>query len=152
VDAKQYPHIFYFKKFTAVEYLTTHTAEQVVAHENKESTEVWKGVAAFLNADDAWGSCIVEGIAILPHLVHRDYGRDRTVRPLFLTIDDPKRIRKIVFTRGLWDDAHTYPDSVKEKEVEWVLAFDRWLKKEAKKYRYPTFDVSEVKRIVAYLT
>ena len=151
VDPKQFPNIFYFNKFTPVQYLTKHTAWQVVTHENKESAEVWKGVTALLRADAAWESCIVEGVAILPHLVHRAYGKDKSVRPLLLTTEDPKRIRKIVFTRGLWDDAHTYPDSVKEKEVAWVLEFNCWLKKEARKYRYPTFDVSEVKKIVAYL-
>lgn len=151
VSAKDFPHIFYFKKFTPVQYLTKHTAWQVVVHENLESLEVWEGVKAFLSADEAWGSYIIEGIAVLPHLVHRAYVKEKIVRPLFLTTDDPKRIRKIVFTRGLWDDAHKYPDSVKEKEVEWVLEFNRWLKKEAKKYGYPVFDVSEKNKIVKYI-
>ena len=151
VDARKYPLLFHDHGQTAEKYLKTHSAAAVVASQNRESRDVWKGVKALIDTDYVWKSFIIEGVAILPHLVHRAYCKDKDVHPLFLTIDDPKRIRKIVFTRGLWDDAHKYPDSVKEKEVEWVLAFSKWLKREAKKYRYPIFDVSEAKKIAAYL-
>lgn len=134
VDKKRYTHLFHFPGRTAQSYLSTHTAAKIVENQNNESRDVWKGVKALIDTDYVWKSYIIEGVAVLPHLVRRSYGQDKTIRPIFLTAEDPKRIRKIVFTRGLWDDAHKYPDSVKEKEVEWVLEFNRWLKKEAKKY------------------
>lgn len=47
------------------------------------------------------------------------------------------------------------PDNVKEKEVEWVFAFNSYIKKEAKKYNLPVVSVedrenyiNEVKQLV----
>lgn len=41
----------------------------------------------------------------------------------------------------LWDDAEKYPDDVKEKEVEWVIEFNNFIKRESKKYRLPVISV-----------
>lgn len=147
VRKKDYPELFYYSNHhtTAEKYLTKHTPDQIVMHQNKESVEVWKGIRALIDTDYNWKSFIVEGIAILPNLVARFYKKDKMIKPIFLVNSDREWIRKVVFTRGLWDDAWKYPDSVKEKEVEWALKLNAWIKKEAKKYKYPIYEIKNNK-------
>jgi hypothetical protein len=82
-------------------------------------------------------------VNILPSLVARDYGRDSRVRAAFLLDDDVERIRHVVYTRGLWDDADRYGDHLKEKEVEWVQVFNSLLKAEAERCGYPVVGVAK---------
>lgn len=140
----------------AVEFLTHNTAEQIVEHQNKESEDVWKGVRGIIEADYVWEDFIVEGVAILPKLVANQewkIKKDKII-PIFLIDEDKDRVRNTIFTRGLWDEADKYPDDVKEKEVEWVFAFNNYIKEEAKKYNMPVFSVDrksyidEVKKLL----
>lgn len=123
------------------EYLSTHSAEYIVNHQNQESEAVWKGVTAIVETDYVWESFIVEGVAILPAKADELMRQDDTVKTVLLYDDNKNRIRDVIFTRGLWDDADKYPDSVKEKEVEWVLSFNHWINTEAKKYNIPLVKV-----------
>lgn len=130
---------------TAVEFLSNNTPTQIVEHQNKESEEVWKGVKALIETDYVWGSFIIEGIAILPYLVSSLSIKDKEIKIVFLIDENLSRVRQTIFTRGLWDDADKYPDSVKEKEVEWVSAFNEYIKKEAKKYKLPVVKIGNRK-------
>jgi len=69
----------------------------------------------------------------------------KNIKILFLVDEDKNRIRKTIFTRGLWDEANKYPHDVKEKEVEWVIEFNNFIKKEAKKYGFPVVSVGNRK-------
>ena len=129
---------------TAESYLTTQTIEEIVERNIEESEAVWPGIAAV--ADFEWSATpalVIEGINILPHLVHSHYTDGAKCKAVFLVDEDGDRIRNTVFTRGLWDDPHKYPDSVKEREVEWVQAFSRRIKQEALKHGYPSIEVSK---------
>ncbi len=79
----------------------------------------------------------------MPHLVAKEIADDKQIRPVFLIDEDVERIRKVVFSRGLWGDADTYSDDVKEKEVEWALLFSSRLKTEVKNYGYPLVEVEK---------
>ena len=143
VNKEDYPDLFHHSEATsemAVEFLTHNTAEEVVEHQNKESLEVWKGVRALIGTDYVWGSFIVEGVAVLAKPVS-ELKSDKDIRAFFLVDEDAKRVRDSIFTRGLWDDSGKYPDSVKEKEVEWVFAFNSYIKEEAKKYNLPVISI-----------
>lgn len=158
VRKKDYPALFQHHNATpkqGVEFLTHNTAEEIVKHQNKESADVWKGVKALIETDYMWKSFIVEGVAILPNLVFKIIKKNKNIRVIFLVDDNIDRVRKTIFTRGLWDEANKYPDSVKEKEVEWVIAFNNFIKKQAKKYKMPVVNVgdrnkylNEIKKIV----
>jgi len=137
VRKEDYPGLFKFVGLSAEDYLSSHTPSQVVDDQNKESYEVWKGVKALIEVDWMWDSFIIEGVGILPELIHRDFPNNKFIKPIFLLNKSKKRIREIVFERGLWADANKYPDKLKEKEVEWVVCFNEWLEKELKKYKYP---------------
>jgi len=124
-------------------YLSGNSAEDIVKHQNEESIAVWKGVKALIESDYVWGSFIVEGVAILPEMVAELRLEGKEVKAVFLVDDDVERIRKTIFTRGLWDDADKYPDSVKEKEVEWVLAFNSYVTSEAGKHKMPVVKLGD---------
>lgn len=147
VRREDYPDLFLFHDSTLVknpeEYLTGHTPQEIVTDQNAESVEVWKGVKAFIDTDYVWGSFIVEGVAILPDLVSLLTKENKSVRPVFLVDNNWDRVREVVFARGLWDDAEKYSDSVKEIEVEWVMSFNEWIIREAKKYQFPIVEITD---------
>lgn len=143
VNKKDYKDLFLFRdsKLTAEKAFKTYTPKQIMLGQKKESVDVWKAVKAFIKTDYVFESYIVEGIAILPSLVHKAFGNNKNIKPIFLVSNDVKRISKVIHTRGLWDDADKYPDSVKDREVEWVCLFNEYIIKEAKKYDYPVYQV-----------
>lgn len=145
VRKKDYPYLFHDQKYTAEKYLKTFTPKQIVKNQNNESIDVWKGVKVFIKEDWLWESFIIEGIAILPKFVYQTFGKNKNIRPIFLIDEDADKIKKVVYTRGLWDDAHKYSDDVKEVEIKWALLFSHWLKKEALKYNYPVIEMSKNK-------
>jgi len=132
-NPEEYPSLFYFLDKKPEDYLLKHSPKQVMEDQNKESHDVWKGVKAWINTDYEWDSFIVEGIAVLPELVARDFGGCKGIKAVFLFNQDKEKIREVIYKRGLWAKSKEYSDDVKEKEVEWVLAFNDWLKKEVKR-------------------
>jgi len=120
VSRKEYPDLFYFVKQKPEEYLSEHTPAEIVQDQNKESKDVWRGVMNFIETiESTWeGVYIVEGVAVLPELVYENYKNDKSVKTIFLVDDNEERIRKAIFTRGLWGDADEYSDNVKKKEIQ----------------------------------
>ncbi len=143
VKPDEHPFLFRNKNYSAEEFLNKYSAEEVVKREFEEGEATWVGVKAFINNAYPWKSFIVEGVAVLPHLVSRDFANDSRVKVAFLVDENADRIRDVVFTRGLWDDAHTYSDDVKEKEVAWAVLFSHKLKAEAEQYKYPLVEVQK---------
>jgi len=139
VRKEDYPGLFYTTTANAKNYLEEHSVQEIINDQNNESKEVWRGVQTFVDArySGDWESCIVEGIALLPQLVHAAMKEHKGLQSIFLYEDRKERIREIIFTRGLWDDAEKYSDDVKEKEVEWVMLFNQFIKDEATKYGFP---------------
>ncbi len=152
VSKKDFPALFQHANATpamGAAYLRMHTPQEIIRQHNKENVEVWKGVKAFIETDYNWHSFIIEGIAILPAQVAALKKKHPHVKVVFLIDENRARVRKTIFTRGLWDEAHKYPDSVKEKEVKWVFAFNEFIKHEAKKYCLPVISVGRRKRTSA---
>ena len=143
VREKDYSNLFYFTKKTAKNYLTSHTPEQIVKDQNNESIDVWKGVKSFIDSDYNWQSYIIEGVAVLPKFIFEDLSNNKSIRPIFLLNNNKERIKKIIFKRGLWSNSNKYPDNLKSIEIEWVIRFNTWLKKELKKYKYPLIEFKE---------
>lgn len=140
VRKEDFPNLFHHSKATpemAVNFLSNKSAPEIVKHQNNESIDVWKGVKALIETDYVWGDFIIEGVAILPKLVKKMSVKSKEIKVVFLVDDDAERVRKTIFTRGLWDDANKYPDNVKEKEVEWVFEFNNYIVRESEKYGFP---------------
>lgn len=143
VRKEDYPVLFRKRDYTAEQFLTTYSAEDIVKKEMEEGEATWIGVQAFIRHEYPWESFIVEGVAVLPRLVKRDLAGDFRTKCVFLIDEDADRIRDVVFKRGLWDDASSYSDGVKEKEIDWVLRFSQELKEEAERYGYPCLEVQK---------
>jgi 2-phosphoglycerate kinase len=138
------PKLFTPEGYTAEKFLTEFSAEQIVQMEIEQGEAVWAGIKKLIEDDYTWrDGFIIEGVGILPRLVKKDFGDSKNVRAVFLIDEDEDRTREVVFSRGLWDDARTYLDDVKEKEVEWSTLFSRKMKVEAERYSYPYVEVSK---------
>lgn len=151
VREKDFPNLFTHSEATsdmAVDFLSKRSAKEIVEHQNTESLEVWKGVKALIETDYVWGDFIIEGVAVLPHLVNKLSVKNKKIKVVFLVDDDDERVRKTIFTRGLWDDADKYPDDVKEKEVEWVIEFNNYIIRESKKYGFPVVKIGDRQRYI----
>lgn len=159
VRKEDYPNLFLHEDDSsdqAVEFLNNNSADQIVEHHNKENESVWKGVVGLIDGDYVWEDFIVEGVAILPKFIaNQNWDSKKDIKVIFLIDEDKERVRKTIFTRGLWNKAENYPDDVKEKEVEWVFAFNDYIKQEAEKYNLPVVKignrkdyVEEIKKII----
>jgi len=127
----------------AVSFFATFTPEEIANREWKQGVAAWPGNKTLIEKDYTYSKgFIVEGVNILPELLPT-LETDDDVRSVFLIDDSKERTREVVFTRGLWDIASTYPDDLKEKEVQWTAAFSRRLEKSAKEFGYPIVKVEK---------
>jgi len=154
VRKEDFPKLFYFndEKITAEKYLTTHTPQQIVEDQNRESIEVWKGVKAIIDTDYVWKDFIIEGVAIIPELVKKIDTAKHNIKPIFLVDKNKERVREVVYTRGLWDHADTYSDDVKETEVQWVNLFNKYIESEAIKHNYKVYKIDKRETFIKNLT
>jgi 2-phosphoglycerate kinase len=149
-DRDNHPDLFNSSDISAEEYYNARTIDQIVEDENNQSREVQKGIISLMRENYNWESFIIEGIAITPDFVDRlskEFQDTCDFKPLFVIDENRDRIRESIFSRGLWDDPQNYPDSFKEIEVEWVVAYNVWIKQELKKYPYPSVLVSDRKTL-----
>lgn len=123
---EDYPKLFDAQNLTAEEFLTQYSVEEIVERKFAQAHDVWPGIYALTKDDYVWkNGFIIEGINIIPELVHKSFATNKKIHPLFLIDEDEDRMRDVVYTRGLWDGANTYSDDVKEKEVEWASLFGK---------------------------
>lgn len=141
---EDYPGLYYFKKDEAEKYIGTHSAEEFICDLNKQSEEIWQGVEKLVRKNHVWKSFIIEGVAILPKFINEKLNdfKDK-IYPVFLIDKNRDRIKREIFKRGFWLHGEKYPDSVKEKEVEWVMAYNKWLKDELQKYPFPSLEIGD---------
>lgn len=115
--------------------------EQTLQLEIKRAESIWPGIVALLNHHYPWDGCIIEGIAILPHLVARDFKDNVNISALFLIQDDMAVIKKIVYERSLQPWIKTKTPEQQAGRVEQVLLWNKYLQLESKKYNYPCINL-----------
>ncbi len=143
-NRNDYPKLFSPEGYTAERFLTEFSTAQIADMEMEQGEAVWPGIKKFILDDYTWrDGFIIEGVDILPHLIAKDFVNEKQIRPIFLIDEDRDRISDVLFTRGLWGDAHTYSVDLKEKEIEWVLLFNQRLKTEVGKFGYPLIEVKK---------
>jgi 2-phosphoglycerate kinase len=142
---EKYPNLFTWEDYDGFGYLNKFTADEIADNEFAKGEAVWTGVRKLIKEDYAWNNgFIIEGDDILPHLVTQDFSDSSNIKAVFIGDHDIERVRDVVFTRNFaGDDASAYPDSVKDKEVEWVLKFSQKLKIEVEKYGYTWVDIEK---------
>lgn len=150
---EDFPELFHFsnEEITAEKYLSTHTPQQIVDSQNAESVDVWRGIQAIVDTDYVWRDFIVEGVAVIPKLVKQINAARHDIKPIFLIDENEERIRDVIYKRGLWDDAKTYSDTVKEIEVRWVDLFNKYIEAEADKYGYKVYKIDEREQFIKEL-
>jgi 2-phosphoglycerate kinase len=136
-NRRDHPALFNPEGYDAEGFHNTFSAEEIVGIEIGQGEAAWTGIKALLERDYTWPQgFVIEGVNLLPHLIARDVAQGN-VRTVFVTEADPGRLRAVIFTRGIWDDAGRYPDAAKEKELAWILRYDAWLREQALAHGFP---------------
>lgn len=141
---EDHPNLFNPEGYDGERFLTEFSAEEIADKEWAQGEATWIGIKKILqDYHSLKQGCVIEGVNILPYLVNRDFPKQNHIKAVFLVDDDKERIRNVVLTRGLWDQPQNYPDSLKEKEVDWVLSFSEKIKTDARKFGYHTIEVKK---------
>ena len=141
-DKTKYPLLFDSDGYSAEEFLAQYTPKEIADMEYEQGREVWLGIKKFIEDDWVWrDGCVIEGVSILPSLIHDLDTESRDVSAVFVSDNHHERIKHAVYNRGLYDDANLYSDDVKDKEIEWVKLFDNKIRKDAKKAGYPVIEL-----------
>ena len=139
---EEHPWLFDTEEMTAEQFFAKYTPKEIAQRELKQADSVWPAVKLMIETDYTWeNGFVVEGVNIVPRLVHKDFDGNDNVKTVFLIDEDAKNIEQVVHTRGLWDDADKYPETVKKLEVGWVLEFSKLLREEAAAFGYKCIDV-----------
>jgi len=88
-------------------------------------------------------SFIIEWDNLTPELLWK-VSNIPNILSLTLINSDIDHISKVVYDRGVWDNADTYPLYIKPFEIEWLkYSISLWIS-ESEKYKIPVFDSSNV--------
>ncbi len=142
---EQFPYLYDTAGLSAEAFLAQYTAQEIADMEFAQGQDVWPAIKGLMSCSSNWkDGGIIEGVNILPHLVaEQGYENKDKVKAIFVVDPDEERTRHVVYTRGLYAAAHTYSDTVKEKEVEWAMAFSKQIKHEAEKYNFPCISIGK---------
>ena len=124
--------------YDAESFYRAFSAQQIVEIEIGQGEAAWVGIRALITGDYTWPQgFVVEGVNLIPQLIAGEISRDADVRTVFVTDTDHGRMREVVFTRGVWDDAKRTSDAAKEKELTWITRYDAWIREQAAKHGFP---------------
>ena len=105
--------------------------------------EAWPGNKKLIEDDFTWREgFVLEGVNILPSLLP-SLQTASDVRSIFLTDEGDDALRQAIFSRGLYADADTYDDTLKECEIIWARLFDQRIQAEAQQYGYPVVRIQK---------
>ncbi|MCA9387303.1 hypothetical protein KC669_04685 [Candidatus Dojkabacteria bacterium] len=139
--------LFYGYQLNAEQFYDKYkSAQKVFELEKKQAEETQKGVEALIKSDFNWNKILIEGIAITPEFVRKlekSYSQIK-FQTIFLYDNNKERIKKRLFSRGLYDYANKYPDELKFIELEWVILYNAYFKTEAEKYGFKIINVDDL--------
>ena len=142
-DPKQYPHLLSAHGLSAAEFFQQFSPEEIAEREYMHGVEAWPGNKKLIEDDFTWREgFVLEGVNILPSLLP-SLQTASDVRSIFLTDEGDDALRKAIFSRGLYADADTYADELKEHEITWARLFDQRIQAEAQQYGYPVVRVQK---------
>lgn len=145
-DAARFPNLCHTVDISAEEFLGRYSPQEISDMEFDQGAEVWPAVMGMMACTWDWEKGgIIEGVNILPQLVAgADFSSlSHRVKSLFVVDHDEARMRKVVFERGLYGDADSYSDDVKDKEVEWAMLFTKRLHDEARAHGLLVLEVTK---------
>lgn len=137
-NRRDHPKLFNPEGYDAAGFYETFSAEEIVAIEIGQGEAAWTGIKALIEHDYTWPQgFVIEGVNLLPRLLAQDVSPGTKAKAVFVTESDPRRMREVIFARGLWTDAERYPHAVKEKEFDWITRFDAWIRAQATAHGFP---------------
>ncbi|HET9411649.1 MAG TPA: hypothetical protein VFO38_02275 [Candidatus Saccharimonadales bacterium] len=147
VRRKDYPNLFYKQGLTVEEFYKKYdTPAKEVAAGVKAGYDTEVATTAIIEHTlPAWKVIVVEGAFITPGFVRRFQEKypKLTIHPTFLFDDNKGRIKELIYAKGLWGhNAKPYPDAIKLKEIEYVVAYNEWFLNEIERYG---FDITKVR-------
>jgi len=114
--------------------------KEALSEEIEINEEIWKSVERFIKSPFPWEAVIIEGVAVLPHLVA---SLDIKVSPVFIIDTDEKRITQTIYQRSLLPWIQTKTAEQRSKKVAYIIEFNNFIKNEARKYNFPVIEISK---------
>lgn len=140
---EQHPHLLSAHGLSAAEFFQQFSPEEIAEREYMHGVEAWPGNKKLIEDDFTWREgFVLEGVNILPSLLP-SLQTASDVRSIFLTDEGDDALRQAIFSRGLYADADTYADELKEYEIMWARLFDQRIQAEAQQYGYPVVHVQK---------
>lgn len=142
VSQKDYPNLFNFSDMTAEEhYSNDYNVEKSIEKENLRDWEVFKWIKEFIKANKQLDDFIIEGISVHPKNLAELELLGYEIFPIFLVDTNIQRIKNILYSRWLWDDASKYPDWIKEKELNYLVKTNLYYISELERLNIPYFKI-----------
>ena len=144
---EDYPRLFYDYQLDVEDFYRQYdTAQKVMQGEIDQGNDVEKGIEALLKCELTIERLIIEGIAITPEFAVRIQQDLPNIQfeATFLFDDDVERIKKRIYERGLWGPRDSYPDYIKDKEVDWVVLYNDFYRNEAHKHKFPLLHINSL--------
>ena len=137
------PALFAGMNMSADEFFETYSVNDIIQQEREYGEEVWAGVKRFIDTNWVWKKgCVIEGVGIFPKLA-AEYTDESGVKTIFLSDENTDHIREIIYERGLFTHPEKYSNEMKEKEIEWIKAFDQTIRQEAEQYGFPVVAIAK---------
>lgn len=135
------PQLFPMEDYSAERFFATFSPPEIVQMEIKQGEAAWTGIVEFIENDYTWSDgFIIEGVNILPHLVHRDFAERSNIKTIFVKRSCTESIRKVIFERGI---CNTDSFKIKQKEIEWVILFDEKIQQQAAEYGFRLLEMNK---------
>lgn len=119
---------------------SSNNSRELVTLEIKKAEAVWKGVTEFIKHNHPWEGCVIEGTAILPHLVASDFKDRSDILPIFL-VQSEESIKYVIEQRSKDPWINTKSPEQKKKKAEQTILLNNIFKQEAIKNGYKVYEL-----------
>lgn len=123
------------------------SVEEILGLEIKRAEIIWQGVRAFIENHYPWENFIIEGLAILPHLIARDFDQKDEVKAIFILHTDPIKIKEIVLERSKLPFIKTKTEAQQKSKVNQIELLNERIKSDAEKFGFTTLEAHNQKTL-----
>lgn len=123
---------------------STNDPKEAASLEIQKAESVWQGVKQFIENIYPWEGCVIEGTAILPRLVARDFNNREDVQSIFI-VQSVESINEVIEQRSKDPWINTKTPQQKKKKTEQTVILNEIIKKEAADYNCKIYDLDGFK-------
>jgi 2-phosphoglycerate kinase len=141
---EKHPKLFNPSGCVGVDSLLKFSTKELVQIEIDQAIATWEGIKYLVEEDYSFErGFILEGVNILPELVHQSYKNNGNVKPIFLIENNPDNVKEVILNRGLTLMPDEYNDDLVLKDLQWTTQFSNYVVDQARKYNYPVLEVNK---------